>query len=193
MLISRQPSPLFEECIILYGKAGMHEQALNILVLRLDNHAGAEEYCVTHAPAEGYNTIFLELLKIYLKPASMQVVVDKTVSLLLEGSVQLEPALNILDRHASEIPAKEALLMLPSNIPVARLSNYFAQVVEHRTHNARHNMAIKNVAKAASLQTKCTLFEERGRSKTVGVDTVCGVCKKRLMNTVCLLTSGIFS
>eukprot|EP00698_Gefionella_okellyi_P022229 TRINITY_DN7336_c0_g1_i1.p1 TRINITY_DN7336_c0_g1~~TRINITY_DN7336_c0_g1_i1.p1 ORF type:complete len:869 (-),score=158.65 TRINITY_DN7336_c0_g1_i1:640-3246(-) len=164
-------SPLYEECVLVYGKAAMHGPALRTLVYKLDNHAGAEAYCVKHQPTSGYNNVFIELLQIYLRP-------DSGLPLMLE------PALAVLDAHARQINAAKALELIPASVSVARLARYLAQVLEYRTHTARQTMTLKSVAKATTLQAKCAVVAERGRYVTITPDVCCGLCNKRLLTSV---------
>lgn len=51
-----EPSPLYEECVLIYGKANMHTQALRCLAFKLRDHAAAEQYCLEHCEPSSSET-----------------------------------------------------------------------------------------------------------------------------------------
>ncbi|CAO3689464.1 unnamed protein product [Umbelopsis ramanniana] len=96
-ILSRLPyDDLYEEKAILLSRIGQHDQALNIYVYKLKNYRMAEDYCskIYYEDPEQGHRMFLALLRVYLQPSS-------------GGSPLIEPALELLARHGSQINVSE--------------------------------------------------------------------------------------
>lgn len=195
--------PKFHEArAIVFSKMGQHRQALEIYVFKLESPAKAEEYCnrvhltedtVAHQisasrrasttdPIEEQPSIYHILLNLYLNPPP--------------GEKKLwEPAIDLMARHGSRLPANSTLNLIPETLPVQDLAFYF----RGRIRSAETIMGEGRIAaglrkvEAVRVQEKLLLGDKApggriigGRSRRVRVDEerVCGVCHKRLGGSV---------
>ncbi|KJE00813.1 hypothetical protein I311_05610, partial [Cryptococcus gattii NT-10] len=94
---------------ILLRKMGKHEEALKIYVYRLQDYAAAESYCVK--AYQSNNNVFLLLLQLYLRPPPPSPSKSKSGS----GSTHLPPALSLISKHSSSLPASSVLDLLPAS------------------------------------------------------------------------------
>ncbi|TFY59088.1 hypothetical protein EVJ58_g6005 [Rhodofomes roseus] len=95
----------FEAKAILLGRLGRHDSALETYIYRLRDYHGAEEYCKrVYKPNAETSTIFLTLLRIYLRPSP---------SSPLSASDLLAPALDLISRHSPRLDEVETLDLLP--------------------------------------------------------------------------------
>ncbi|KAJ5888960.1 hypothetical protein N7495_009001 [Penicillium taxi] len=177
--------PEFHEArAIVFSKMGQHRQVLEIYVFKLEAHDKAEEYCNQVHLAEmdekdEKDSIYLTLLSLYLTPP-------------YGHKAQHGPALAILAKHGSRLPADAALGLIPATLPVQELEFYFKGRM--RAANSVFNEAriVANLRKARDMQiqTQLTLGENvrgggtRARHVTVTEERICGVCHKRLGGSV---------
>ncbi|KKY27552.1 hypothetical protein UCRPC4_g00994 [Phaeomoniella chlamydospora] len=197
-------NPIFYEArAIVFSKMGQHKQALEIYVFKLESPAKAEEYCnhvhltedtvatkvapsrrvSTTDPIEDQPSIYHILLNLYLNPPF--------------GYKPLwQPAIELLARHGSRLPASSTLNLIPSTLPVKDLEFYFRgriRAAETIMGEGRIVAGLRKV-EAVRVQEKLLLgIDGRrviggggGRSRRVKVDEerVCGVCHKRLGGSV---------
>ena len=102
LLAEIQRTNLHQECAVLYGKLGQHEQALKLLVNQLGDFAGAEEYCVQMSQSEsstreGRQEVFLTLLRVYL----------------VRGSGHSQQAIDLLNSPQTDLDPSKVLQMVP--------------------------------------------------------------------------------
>ncbi|KAF2202058.1 hypothetical protein GQ43DRAFT_480175 [Delitschia confertaspora ATCC 74209] len=131
----------FEPRAIVLSKLGQHKQALQIYVFQLRDYAKAEEYCnqtylsanplstspsLTHTSSysppptsasspdreEEEPSIYHTLLSLYLTPPPPH-------------ERNLGPALELLSKHGSRLPASTTLDLIPETLPVQDLEAYF--------------------------------------------------------------------
>lgn len=193
---------------IVFSKMGQHRQALNIYVFKLGDYAKAEEYVFLSfasfapytntsrycnqihlaedpmeiAPAdteEEQPSIYLTLLSLYLSPPHGY-------------QPQYGPALEILAKHGSRLPANSALDLIPESLPVKELEFYFRGRMRAVTSLYNETKVVSNLHKAESIKTQAQLFvgegtdgrSSRSRHVTVTEERVCGICHKRLGGSV---------
>ncbi|KAJ5812442.1 Vacuolar sorting protein 39/Transforming growth factor beta receptor-associated domain 1 [Penicillium riverlandense] len=187
---------LYEARAIVFSKMGQHRQALEIYVFQLEDHEKAEEYIILNSsgnhiliclrycnrvhrsePAE--EEIYLTLLSLYLSPP--------------HGYKQQHvPALSLLAKHGSRLPADAALSLIPATLPVQELEFYFKGRM--RAVNSVFNEAriVANLRKSRDMQTQAQLLlgegvrggGTRARHVTITEERICGVCHKRLGGSV---------
>lgn len=102
------------------------------------------------------------------------------------------PALEVLAKHGSRLPADAALGLIPASLPVQDLEFYFKGRM--RAANSVFNEAriVANLRKARNMQTESQLVlgdnvrggGTRARHVTVTEERICGVCHKRLGGSV---------
>ncbi|KAJ5577493.1 uncharacterized protein N7459_006457 [Penicillium hispanicum] len=183
--LAREDPDFYEARAIVFSKMGQHRQVLEIYVFNLEDHEKAEEYCnhvhlasATEDEVEG-DSIYLILLSLYLTPPHGY-------------ALQHGPALAVLAKHGSRLPADAALSLIPAALPVQELEFYFKGRM--RAANSVFNEAriVANLRKARDMQTQAQLAlgegvrggGTRARHVTVTEERICGVCHKRLGGSV---------
>ncbi|KAJ6127603.1 hypothetical protein N7523_003215 [Penicillium sp. IBT 18751x] len=183
--LDREDPDFYEARAIVFGKMGQHRQVLEIYVFKLHDHDKAEEYCnqvhLTEPPSEDdvEKTIYLTLLSLYLEPPHGY-------------QPQHGPALVVLAKHGSRLPADAALGLIPAALPVQELEFYFKGRM--RAANSVFNEAriVASLRKSRDVQTQAQLLlgegvrggGTRARHVTVTEERICGVCHKRLGGSV---------
>ncbi|KAI9289950.1 vacuolar sorting protein 39 domain 2-domain-containing protein [Umbelopsis sp. AD052] len=173
-ILSRLPyDDLYEEKAILLSRIGQHDQALNIYVYKLKNYRMAEDYCskIYYEDPEQGHRMFLALLRVYLQPSS-------------GGSPLIEPALELLARHGSQINVSEVLSTLPSDTHLKGLYPFFEKSIRESNRAHYENMIVKNLLKAEQLQVQEKMTFYRSRSIRISEDRMCPQCNKRIGNSV---------
>lgn len=170
-------APEFYECrAIVLSKMGRHKAALEIYVFKLGDHEKAEEYCRrvhlagpsnTEVATESAETVYHTLLSLYLQPPVPQ-------------AQQLEPALRILSRHGARLKASEALKLVPENVRVKDLESYFESRIRAANATVTENRIIAALRKSHIVDVQEQLLDARNSHVTVGEESVCPVCHKRL-------------
>ncbi|KAG5289071.1 vacuolar morphogenesis protein AvaB [Histoplasma ohiense] len=199
--LPREDPEFFEARAIIFSKMGQHRQALEIYVFKLESPDKAEEYCnyihrneetrTTDTAAtkrvsptdneDGHPSIYHTLLSLYLSPPH-------------DYKPQYGPAIEILARHGSRLPAGSTLELIPETFPVHELEFYFrgriraANSVANESRIVTALRKVQNVAVQANLQLGGEIVKghNKGRNRfvTISEERVCGVCHKRLGGSV---------
>ena len=192
-ILSKDEKYLCEPRAIVLGRMQEHKQALEIYVFDMNDPAKAEDYCnevwieqhqdtdktahksgahitATVDPSTEQATVYHMLLSLYLKPRSPR-------------QQQLAPALDLLARHGSRLPASSTLDLLPEQLPVEKLESYFRGRI--RGANAIYNQATivaglrKTLDDNSDLELRIAEPKGRNRSVVIQENRVCGACHKR--------------
>ncbi|KAL6054782.1 Vam6/Vps39-like protein [Balamuthia mandrillaris] len=170
-MLSRFPfNDLFEERAILLSRIQQHQQALGIYVYKLKNPMLAEQYCVKHYNPESEESrdVFLSLLQVYLRPPP-------------EETVQLAPALALLNKYYHSIDAPKALELLPPSCSIKQLAPFFLNVIRDCTKRRRDKLVTQNLLKLEKLQVNDELIHAKSAHVIkVTEERTCPVCHKRL-------------
>ncbi|KAL4784068.1 vacuolar sorting protein 39 domain 1-domain-containing protein [Aspergillus varians] len=212
--LDRDDPEFFEARAILFSKMGQHRQALEIYVFRLEDYVKAEEYatfslfCVTYAninsycnhlhrtedtpapsgaaadysalaPSDDEPSIYLTLLSLYLTPPHGY-------------KPRYAPALDILARHGSRLPANSALELIPESLPVHELEFYFKGRMRAANTILNESRITASLLKVQTIKTRAQLLvgegtdgrSSRSRHVTVTEERVCGICHKRIGGSV---------
>ncbi|KKK14836.1 hypothetical protein AOCH_004938 [Aspergillus ochraceoroseus] len=196
--LDRDDPEFFEARAILFSKMGQHRQALEIYVFKLEDYAKAEEYCnhlhrtedltTVDEPASQYSTllpsdeqpsIYLTLLALYLSPPHGY-------------QPQYGPALEILAKHGSRLPANSALELIPETLPVKELEFYFKGRMRAAASILNESRIVTSLLKVQNLKARAQLLvgegtdgrSSRSRHVTVTEERVCSVCHKRIGGSV---------
>lgn len=103
------------------------------------------------------------------------------------------PALSLLSKHGSRLPAASTLNLIPATLPVAELESYFRGRIRAANSIVNQSRVVIGLRKAEVVRAQAMLLlggsmhgEAGGRNRrvTVGEDRVCGVCHKRLGGSV---------
>ncbi|KAJ6010427.1 hypothetical protein N7451_001839 [Penicillium sp. IBT 35674x] len=182
--LDREDPEFYEARAIIFSKMGQHRQVLEIYVFKLEAHEKAEEYCnhvhlsESTEEKEPDQSIYLTLLSLYLAPPHGY-------------PAQNEPALALLAKHGSRLPADAALGLIPATLAVQDLEFYFKGRM--RAANSVFNEAriVASLRKARDMQTEAQLKlgenirgGTRARHVTITEERICGVCHKRLGGSV---------
>ncbi|KAL4940142.1 hypothetical protein BDV06DRAFT_25381 [Aspergillus oleicola] len=196
--LNRDDAEFYEARAILFSKMGQHRQALEIYVFKLEDYVKAEEYC-NHlhktedtpapsepaaeysalAPSDDEPSIYLTLLSLYLIPPHGY-------------KPQYGPALDILARHGSRLPANSALELIPESLPVHELEFYFKGRMRAANTILNESRITANLLKVQTIKTRAQLLvgegtdgrSSRSRHVTVTEERVCSVCHKRIGGSV---------
>lgn len=204
----RQLSPdeptFYESRAIVLSAMGNHKQALSIYVFQIRNYEKAEEYCnqlyledqaekqeclletnATHEkhfrPVEPEDStkanIFAILLGLYLRPPS--------------GEEKRWPqALELLSKHGARLPASSTLDLMPDDLAIMELQDYFRGRIRNATSILREDMIVKGLEGVRRANTERLLLlgpdsvsgeKPMGKNRRVriGEDDHCKVCHKR--------------
>ncbi|EZF31468.1 hypothetical protein H101_04917 [Trichophyton interdigitale H6] len=198
--LPRDDPEFFEPRAVTLSKMGQHRQALEIYVFKLDNPAKAEEYCnrvhlsdststkqravpYGSSPAvedeEARPSIYHTLLSLYLSPPHGY-------------EPRYGPAIEILARHGSRLPASSTLSLIPGSLPIHDLEFYFRSRIRAANSILNQGRIISSLHKIQSAETEAALRlgdnvgSNKGRNRciTVSEDRVCSHCHKRLGGSV---------
>lgn len=187
---------LYESRALVLSAMGNHKQALAIYVFQLANYAKAEDYCnriylseqaclidatkLHTKPQDESNTpnIFAILLGLYLNPPANE-------------TKRWPQALDLLGKHGARLPASSTLSLMPDDLAVAELNDYFRGRIRHATSALRQNKIVRSLEEVRSVQTERTLrlgadaivekggLGGRSRRVVIGEEDHCRVCHKR--------------
>ncbi|KAF5342379.1 hypothetical protein D9611_001421 [Ephemerocybe angulata] len=163
---------LFEARAILLGRLGRHDQALELYVYRLQDYRKAEEYCKRiYQPGSATSSVFLTLLRIYLRPTSNAV----------DASTLLRPALDLISRHGPRLDSVETLKLLPPLVTTHDLKEFLVDAVRAPIFDAR---VTRGISKARNDQVARRLVALQARRVKVTDTRICPQCHKRIGNSV---------
>ncbi|KAL2867181.1 putative vacuolar morphogenesis protein AvaB [Aspergillus lucknowensis] len=196
--LDRDDSEFFEARAILFSKMGQHRQALEIYVFKLEDYDKAEEYCnqlhktedtptprgpaaeyFSLAPSDEGPSIYLTLLSLYLTPPHGY-------------TPRYGPALDILAKHGSRLPANSALELIPESLPVKELEFYFKGRMRAANTILNESRIAASLLKVQEIKTRAQLLvgegtdgkSSRSRHVTVTEERVCSICHKRIGGSV---------
>ena len=127
-------------------------------------------------PDEPAQQIYHTLLSLYLKPQHPH-------------KPQLEPALNLLSKHGSRLPATSTLGLIPDDLPVSALEAYFRGRIRSANSLVNESRIVAGLRKAEQVATaaRLTIGDDmpggqggKNRHVTITDERHCVVCHKRL-------------
>lgn len=131
-------------------------------------------------PEDPLPSIYHTLLALYLTPPPPH-------------KANWPPALSLLAKHGSRLPAASTLNLIPSTLPIADLESYFQGRIRAANSIVNESRVVAGLRKAEVVRAQATLLlgdgpsdETGGRNRrvVVGEERVCGVCHKRLLRSV---------
>ncbi|KAF4975848.1 hypothetical protein FZEAL_7420 [Fusarium zealandicum] len=195
-LIPRDDPAFYEAQAVVLSSMGQHKQALEIYVFKMKDYQKAEEYCnrvnlsQDTAPSSQPNarddagedpentipSIYQTLLSLYLQPSP-------------PNKPNLEPALDLLSKHGSRLPAMSTLGLIPDDLPVKALESYFRGRIRSANslvNEARIAAGLRQ-AEGISIAARLHLGDgvqggQGGRNRHVAItdERHCVVCHKKL-------------
>lgn len=125
-------------------------------------------------------SIYHTLLSLYLTPPSPH-------------APNLPPALSLLSRHGSRLPAESTLSLIPDTLGVSQLESYFRGRMRGSNSVINETRIVAGLRKTELVTSQALLLlgdgapggqGGRNRRVVVGEERVCGVCHKRLGKSV---------
>ncbi|PBP17383.1 vacuolar sorting protein 39 domain 1 [Diplocarpon rosae] len=203
-LIPRDDTKFYEAQAVVLSNMGQHKQALEIYVFKIQTFEKAEEYCnhihktqqdsATASPLQTRRgslsssdrddddvpSIYHTLLSLYLTPPPPH-------------KPNWPPALDLLSKHGSRLPASSTLNLIPTTLPVAELESYFRGRIRAANSIVNETRVVSGLRKSEVVSAQADLLlgdgvpgGKGGRNRRVAVsdERVCGVCHKRLGRSV---------
>ncbi|ROV92019.1 hypothetical protein VMCG_09562 [Cytospora schulzeri] len=213
-LLKGDDPAFYEAQAIVLSNMGEDRQALTIYVFKMQDYAKAEEYCNrvhkskegpkppyspaigsppasrTHRPSkpttpyddsdEAGPSIYQTLLSLYLNPPP-------------PNKPSLRPALDLLSKHGSRLPAASTLSLIPDTLPVSDLESYFRGRIRAANSAVNESRIIAGLRQTELVTSQALLLlgdgmpgGQGGRNRRVVIsdERVCGVCHKRLGGSV---------
>ncbi|KAJ6468361.1 hypothetical protein C8R45DRAFT_1018454 [Mycena sanguinolenta] len=160
---------LFEARAILLGRFGRHDQALELYVYRLHDYVKAEKHCArVYRAGTETSHVYLTLLRIYLRPT-----VKSTADLL-------QPALELIARHSSQLDAVDTLQLLPPLVTTQDIRTFLFGALRAPVFDTR---VIRNLSKARGDQVDRKLMALQTQRVKVTDSRICPQCHKRIGNS----------
>ncbi|PHH65430.1 hypothetical protein CDD81_2534 [Ophiocordyceps australis] len=194
-LIPRHDPLFYEAQAVVLSNMGQHRQALEIYVFKMKKYDLAEDYCNRlhksqeaswsqtqaingNSPAEedAGKSIYHTLLSLYLKPPPPH-------------NQQLEPALDLLSKHGSRLPATSTLSLIPDGLSVAKMESYFQGRIRAVNSLVNDTRIVAGLRKAEGISIAARLHlgndetgGQGGRNRHVVItdERHCVVCHKKL-------------
>ena len=157
------------EKAILHGKLGQHDQALNILVSKLENYKMAENYCDDICEAEGPEAkshLLLSLLNIYLNPTDTNK--EKFTSL----------AVDLINNRAEDLNGVKVLSQLPAHWNISIILPALRKFSRNLLHSQRMENINKHLHKGENIQLREKLRSLTRDPVTVLSTHYCASCQK---------------
>ncbi|KAJ6577458.1 hypothetical protein B0H19DRAFT_1120042 [Mycena capillaripes] len=160
---------LFEARAILLGRFGRHDQALELYVYRLQDYLKAEQHCVrVYRAGTETATVFLTLLRIYLRPT------------VKSASDFLQPALELIARHSPQLDAVDTLQLLPPLVTTQDIRTFLIGALRAPVFDTR---VIRNLSKARGDQVDRKLMALQTQRVKITDSRICPQCHKRIGNS----------
>src|SRR4051812_10586432 len=131
----------------------------------------------TFDPEDAEPSIYHTLLSLYLTPPPPH-------------QPNWPPALDLLSKHGSRLPASSTLNLIPSSLPVKELESYFRGRIRAANSIVNEARIVAGLRKSEVVSAQASLLlgdgKTGGRSRRVVVpeEKVCGACHKRLGGSV---------
>jgi len=158
---------LLHEKAALLRKCSWHSQALDILVVQLDDHVAAEEYCASEPSA------FHDLLHIYFNPSVPAAKRDAYRS----------ASMNLLEKYGSVLDPSQVVSRLPADFLIHDLVGYLTSVFSNRVGSCNSIRIHKNLAVANNIKIRDEQMSLHALNVSVTQDTRCNKCKNPLQSS----------
>ncbi|KAH8687356.1 vacuolar morphogenesis protein-like protein AvaB [Tricladium varicosporioides] len=198
--IPKDDPDFYEAQAVVLSNMGQHKQALEIYVFKIKDFEKAEEYCnhvhlqttPDSSPPQSRKestpetdealppSIYTTLLSLYLTPPPPH-------------SPNWPPALDLLSKHGSRLPASSTLNLIPTTLPVGELESYFRGRIRAANSIVNEARIVAGMRKTEVVNAQATLLlgdglpggnGGRNRGVFVSKERVCGGCHKRLGGSV---------
>ncbi|UNI16177.1 Vacuolar morphoproteinsis protein 6, variant 2 [Purpureocillium takamizusanense] len=192
--IPKDDPSFYEAQAVVLSNMGSHRQALDIFVFKMKDYGKAEEYCNrVHKQQEAAAASTEESEKSDVADDSTKSIYHILLSLYLKPppphEAQLEPALDLLSKHGSRLPATSTLGLIPDDLPVGALEAYFRGRIRSANSLVNESRIVAGLRKAEFISTAARLHlgdnvdggqGGRNRHVTITDERHCVVCHKKL-------------
>ncbi|KAF7725930.1 transforming growth factor, beta receptor associated protein 1 [Apophysomyces ossiformis] len=202
--------PLNVELVILYGRMGMHEQALHILIHDLGDFVGAETYCVTNGQSTGIVPQFEESQTISsggtpvlngLEKSEIQTdsvegfgpeqlnerrrlfsMLLKTYLAISESQLMVKRTMHLLDTQGIYLDALEVLELIPENWPIEMLQHFLIGALRRSLHEYQESQVVLGMSRGENVMVGSELIEVYQDIGAIYVDSqsICPRCQQYL-------------
>lgn len=103
----------------------------------------------------------------------------------------LDLAIALLNKHPTKVDAIQAMLLLPSGTPIARLKHFLETVTKHTLKERKSGQIFRNLLRSQHLQIQGQRIRIQQSHKIIIEDNdLCRCCHKRIGKTYvyCLMT-----
>ncbi|UKZ95288.1 uncharacterized protein TrAFT101_010137 [Trichoderma asperellum] len=187
-LIPKDDPAFYEAQAVVLSNMGQHRQSLEIYVFKMKDYVKAEDYCnrahrsqapsttPSDDPDESASSVYHTLLSLYLQPPPPH-------------KPNLEPALDLLSKHGSRLPATSTLGLIPDDLPVGSLEAYFRGRIRAANSLVNESRIMAGLRKAEGISVAAELQlgdgkpgAQGGRNRHVVIhdERHCVVCHKKL-------------
>ncbi|KAH6605002.1 hypothetical protein Trco_006709 [Trichoderma cornu-damae] len=180
-LIPKDDPAFFEAQAVVLSNMGQHRQSLEIYVFKMKDYVKAEESQAPSTtpsddPDEAASSVYHTLLSLYLQPPPPH-------------KPNLEPALDLLSKHGSRLPATSTLGLIPNDLPVGSLEAYFRGRIRAANSLVNESRIVAGLRKAEGISVAAELQlgdvksgGQGGRNRHVIItdERHCVVCHKKL-------------
>lgn len=187
---------LIDQEIFLYSKLNLHNEAISKLVLMgvsNNDFEKVEKYCTEMLSEK--SDLFAELFKILSENYQNNINGVKTAKnekdkKMFESSSQIfqKEMLTILKKYgdANTLDPFIVLNQLPIEWTLSdqSLYEYLTKIMKNYTHMSNKYKIAKNLSEMAVLYKEKELIESKNKSLTIGNETQCELCKKKIGNTI---------
>jgi hypothetical protein len=152
----------------------------NYVHLQADSSTTQSSRASTTDPEDPVPSIYHTLLSLYLTPPPPY-------------SPNWPPALELLSKHGSRLPAASTMNLIPDTLPIVELESYFRGRIRSANSIVNEVRIVAGLRKTEVVNAQANLLlgdskpgGKGGRSRGVYVEKerVCGVCHKRLGRSV---------
>jgi len=160
---------LYYEVAILYGKQGKHEQALQMLVCKVQDDAAAERYCVVTSDGKDEafrKELFRTLLSVYLHSGTRPEDQD------------IKAAIKLLNSHQADFDPLEVLKIIPENWSVGDLSSFLSGSLRSSLHSSRTKKMEASLSRSVYLKNRGSYIGCQNGAVNITEELTCAACRK---------------
>ncbi|TVY31863.1 Vacuolar morphogenesis protein [Lachnellula occidentalis] len=213
--VPRDDPKFYEAQAVVLSNMGQHKQALEIYVFKIKDFEKAEEHVIPsyYCPPSNISSRYCNHVHLQSstdptaaqsrKPSTLGIdddapsIYHTLLALYLTPpkpyTPNWPPALDLLSKHGSRLPASSTLNLIPTALPVAELESYFRGRIRAANSIVNEARIVAGMRKSEVVSSQAALLlgdgvpgGKGGRNRRVLVqeERVCGVCHKRLGGSV---------
>jgi Vacuolar sorting protein 39 domain 2/Region in Clathrin and VPS len=194
-------SLLYEELVQVYRCIGNHEEALKVIIFKLQDYKQAERYCEDVFEADKAKAEALLAAEGRRRTSGTTAddsdgasVADDQNPLFLtyvkvclssEGfNKNLDAVRELLNNRASEMDPVRILNVLSDDIPAIELEQFLAEAIKFSSHRLKSNKIKHKIAETQNIDVRRRHKKATNRHLLVTSNTPCSVCSQPIGNSV---------